>query len=90
MKNIQLSITREFKQHFNLFALFLFCCILLLIRAKITNSIFFFFLIWNLFLAYTPLAVTSLITNNISLIEKGAIYTLQYCVGYFYYLMHPT
>jgi len=70
MKSIQLSITREFKQHFNLFALSLFCCVLLLIRAKITNSIFFFFLIWNLFLAYTPLAVTSLITNNISLIEK--------------------
>jgi uncharacterized membrane protein len=70
MKSIQLSITREFKQHFNLFALSLFCCILLLIRAKITNSIFFFFLIWNLFLAYTPLAVTSLITNNISLIDK--------------------
>jgi uncharacterized membrane protein len=70
MKSIQLSITREFKQHFNLFALSLFCCVLLLIRAKITSSIFFFFLIWNLFLAYTPLALTSLITNNISLIEK--------------------
>jgi len=70
MKTIQLSITREFKQYFNLFALALFCCVLLLVRAKITNSIFFFFLIWNLFLAYSPLAVTSVLINHVNLIEK--------------------
>lgn len=50
-------------QHFdrnNIIALLLFslyCVLLLLIRAKISNSIFLFFLIWNLFLAFIPYAM---------------------------------
>lgn len=53
--------SREIRQHFQLFALAAFSVGLLLIRAKITQSIYFFFLIWNLFLAYTPLAVSSVL-----------------------------
>jgi len=80
MKNIKLFITREFKQHFILFSFVLFCIALLLIRAKITHSIFFFFLIWNLFLAYTPLALASVMMSKISLIEKPyCFYPLLLC-----------
>lgn len=63
-------ITRTFSRHYMLFVLAAFCISILLIRAKITHSVFFFFLIWNLFLAYTPLAVTTLIRNNSKLINK--------------------
>lgn len=66
----QTIITRTFGRHYLLFALAAFCVALLLVRAKITQSIFFFFLIWNLFLAYTPLAVTSLLFNRIRLVNK--------------------
>ncbi|MES2486679.1 MAG: DUF1361 domain-containing protein [Bacteroidota bacterium] len=70
MKNLQLTINREIRQYGLMFTLSLFCLGLLLIRAKITQSIFLFFLIWNLFLAYTPLAVSSLLINNITLVQK--------------------
>jgi len=70
MKTIRLTLTYEFKQYWLLFALSLFCAALLLVRAKITGSTYFFFLIWNLFLAYTPLGVTSIMMHRINLIEK--------------------
>lgn len=37
----------------------IYCVSLLLVRAKITNSIYLFFLIWNLFLAVIPYAISS-------------------------------
>lgn len=37
----------------------LYCLSLLLVRAKITHSIYLFFLIWNLFLALIPYAVST-------------------------------
>ncbi|WP_116789182.1 DUF1361 domain-containing protein [Flavobacterium psychrotrophum] len=58
---LKTNLSREIRQHFQLFALAAFSVGLLLIRAKMTQSIYFFFLIWNLFLAYTPLAVSSVI-----------------------------
>ena len=74
MKTIQLSIIKEFRQHFSLFILALFCLSLLLVRAKLTHSIYLFFLVWNLFLAYTPLAITSLMINRLNFIEKWYFY----------------
>lgn len=76
MKAIQSTLVREFRQHYQLFALALFCLSLLVVRAKLTHSIFMFFLIWNLFLAYTPLGITSMMLNRISLIEKWYFYPI--------------
>ena len=42
----------------------IYCLSLLLIRAKLTNSIYLFFLIWNLFLAVIPYAITTLLSVN--------------------------
>ncbi|NNT71731.1 DUF1361 domain-containing protein [Flavobacterium sp. IMCC34852] len=36
----------------------LYCLSLLLVRAKITNSVYLFFLIWNVFLAFIPYVIT--------------------------------
>jgi uncharacterized membrane protein len=74
MKTIQSGFINEFRQHFMLFALAVFCISLLLVRAKLTQSIYLFFLLWNLFLAYSPLAITSLIMHRINLIEKWYFY----------------
>lgn len=58
------TFTKTFSRHYILFILTAFCLALLLVRAKLTHSIFFFFLIWNLFLAYTPLAFTSVLKSK--------------------------
>jgi len=79
MKTTQSTVANEIRQHFMLFALALFCLALLLVRAKITQSIYLFFLIWNLFLAYTPLGLSSLIMNRINLIEKWYFYLAFGC-----------
>jgi len=79
MKTIQSTVANEIRQHFMLFALALFCLALLLVRAKITQSIYLFFLIWNLFLAYTPLGLSSLIMNRINIIEKWYFYPAFGC-----------
>jgi len=79
MKAIQSTIVHEFRQYFLLFALAVFCLALLLVRAKLTQSIYLFFLIWNLFLAYTPLGLSSLIMSRINLIEKWYFYPAFAC-----------
>lgn len=66
----QSFLTKTFSRHYMLFALAAFCVTLLLVRAKITQSIFFFFLIWNLFLAYTPLGLTSIMRQQNSQMKK--------------------
>jgi len=70
MKTLQITLTHQFKRYWLLFALAVFCLALLLVRAKITQDIYFFFLIWNLFLAYTPLALSALMIQRLNLIEK--------------------
>ena len=74
MKTIQSTFVNEFRQHFMVFTLALFCLALLLVRAKLTQSIYLFFLIWNLFLAYVPLGLTSLIINRVTIIEKWYLF----------------
>jgi uncharacterized membrane protein len=70
MKTIKAHLPQSIKQYPLLFLLAAFCIGILLVRAKITQSVFFFFLIWNLFLAYTPLGLVLLMRSNIVLIEK--------------------
>jgi len=74
MKTLQSTLVHEFRQHFLLFALAIFCLALMLVRAKLTQSIYLFFLIWNLFLAYTPLCLTSLMMSRVTIIEKWYFY----------------
>jgi uncharacterized membrane protein len=50
-----------------------YCMSLLLFRAKMTNSIYLFFLIWNLFLAIIPYAITSYISINAIVINNKLI-----------------
>lgn len=66
----QSFLTKTFSRHYMLFALAAFCVALLLVRAKITQSIFFFFLIWNLFLAYTPLGLSTIMHYKNRVIQK--------------------
>lgn len=42
----------------------IYCISLLLLRIKITNSFFYLFLVWNLFLAYIPFFISSIILQN--------------------------
>lgn len=70
----QTFLTKTFSRHYLLFALAAFCIALLLVRAKITQSIFFFFLIWNLFLAYTPLGLTTIMRQQTRLIKRSYIF----------------
>lgn len=70
MKTIKLLLPNAQLQHKTLFVLAAFCVSLLLVRAKLTNSFFFFFLIWNLFLAYVPLGLTTLLINKVQWIEN--------------------
>ncbi|MDV6168151.1 DUF1361 domain-containing protein [Flavobacterium sp. DG1-102-2] len=71
---IQTTASRIFSRHYILFALAAFCIALLLVRSKITHSIFFFFLIWNLFLAYTPLGLTSMLYSNLKITNTWYLY----------------
>lgn len=42
----------------------IYCISLLLLRIKIANSFFYLFLVWNLFLAYIPFFLSSIILQN--------------------------
>jgi uncharacterized membrane protein len=70
MKTTNIISTALMKQH-PLLLLAMFSISLLLIRAKLTQSVFFFFLIWNLFLAWLPLRLSSFIVSGKSLITKN-------------------
>ena len=52
MKTTTSIITKSIGEHLQLYLLAAFCLVILLIRAKATQSVFFFFLVWNLFLAF--------------------------------------
>lgn len=80
MKTFKLISVSQYRQPKLMFLLAGFCISLLLVRAKLTHSIFFFFLIWNLFLAYTPLALTTLLVSKVQWIEKKlSFYPLFLC-----------
>lgn len=60
----KISSSNRVKEHFSVIALSVFSIALLLVRVTITHSIFYLFLIWNLFLAFTPLAMSLLIISS--------------------------
>lgn len=47
-----------------------FCFLLLLIRVKVTQSVFFFFLIWNLFLAFIPYLISFFLFTSVNFQER--------------------
>lgn len=48
----------------HLLLLISFCILLWIIRVKLTHTLFYGFLIWNLFLAYIPYFISSLVKNR--------------------------
>lgn len=70
MKIIKQTLTFLHGRQQMMMLLAAFCISLLIVRAVLTQSLFFFFLIWNLFLAYLPLAITTILTNKVEWIEK--------------------
>lgn len=54
-----------------------YCISLLLVRAKLTNSVYLFFLIWNLFLAIIPYAITThLLTLDLQKTSKIKVFAI--------------
>lgn len=66
MKNLILLHNKDNRKNIALLLFTLYCMLLLLIRVKITNSIFLFFLIWNLFLAFIPYAMIMYLKTKLS------------------------
>ncbi|WP_291131986.1 DUF1361 domain-containing protein [Flavobacterium sp. UBA7682] len=70
--NIVLKLFNQNKKTNQLLLLYsIYCLSLLLVRAKLTNSIYLFFLIWNLFLALIPYVISShLLTLDLKKVSK--------------------
>lgn len=66
IKNLLLLKTKDNKNNIALLLFTFYCMLLLIIRAKITNSIFLFFLIWNLFLAFVPYGMIMYLKTKLS------------------------
>lgn len=55
-----------------------YCISLLLVRAKITNSVYLFFLIWNLFLSVIPYVISShLLSLDLKKVSKLRILAIS-------------
>lgn len=63
----------------------IYCFILLIVRVKLTHSIYMFFLVWNLFLAFVPYFFISYLKAHISL-QKSKIKTLMLLFGWLLFL----
>ncbi len=63
MKTIKTFIESEFKIVSILFTLSAFSIVLLMFRIKLTQSYYFLFLVWNLFLAGIPYVISSYLTT---------------------------
>lgn len=64
MNTIQFKIKSLTKGTNGLILLAAFCVALLVVRAKVTHSFFFFFLVWNLFLAWVPVGISTLMKKK--------------------------
>lgn len=80
MKSLQFYFNVKKKEIIVLSILSLFCLSLLLIRAKASNSIFFFFLIWNLFLGLLPYLISQFIFYSLNLREHQLLRTISLLV----------
>lgn len=70
MKTLQKLYNLNNKRHQLLIIMACYCISLLLIRAKVTQSVFYFFLIWNLFLAFVPYGIIILLKEHIKILEN--------------------
>jgi uncharacterized membrane protein len=70
MKTIHFYLQTKKREFLVLSVLSLFCLSLLLIRAKASNSIFFFFLIWNLFLGFLPYCISQMMLYSLKIREN--------------------
>lgn len=73
MKKLTYYLSTRKKEAVVLITLSAFCLLLLLIRAKVTQSVFFFFLVWNLVLGAVPYLISSVLATTISLQEKKGL-----------------
>ncbi|QTE22235.1 DUF1361 domain-containing protein [Polaribacter cellanae] len=70
---------RHLKKISNIHFLILFCLLLFVVRVKLTSSLFFGFLLWNLFLAIVPYAISSKVKKlNIKEISKPKLISLLF------------
>ncbi|MFP9098714.1 DUF1361 domain-containing protein [Flavobacterium sp. RHBU_24] len=67
---IKLKMSKPVRDNAVALALSAFSISLLLVRVTITHSIFYLFLAWNLFLAYTPLAMSILIISSQRILSR--------------------
>lgn len=63
MNHIKQHIFSQFKTFALLSVSIIFSIVLLMIRMKLTHSFFYLFLVWNLFLAVIPFAITTYLTS---------------------------
>ena len=65
-----------------LLVLCFYCALLLLFRVKIAQSVFYFFLVWNLFLAAIPYLLLQVAKQKIQLFENGKMRLLLFaCIA---------
>jgi uncharacterized membrane protein len=65
-----------------------FCIVLVTARVMYTGSIHFVFLVWNLFLAIIPYAITHFLTVKPSWIESKLKFTLAFIVWILFIPIH--
>jgi uncharacterized membrane protein len=65
MKTIRPNFPQTLTQQSPLLLFTAFCMAMLLVRAMAAHSLFYFFLVWNLFLAWTPFAITTIMKERI-------------------------
>lgn len=73
------------KQNSSLFLLSILSIVLLLLRVKITNSMYLLFLLWNLFLALIPYSISSYIKFNFS-IKRSNLKNLIYLISWLLFI----
>ncbi|MEE1898197.1 DUF1361 domain-containing protein [Flavobacterium rakeshii] len=70
MKTLKSVINDQFRNNALLITMACFAVCLLITRVAIARSEFYFFLAWNIFLAYVPLGITGYMIDRPHLIEK--------------------
>lgn len=78
MEQLKQLIIHRFKIISLLTVSIIFSIAILMIRMKLTHSFFYLFLVWNLFLAVIPFAITTYLVNN-SQLDKIRL-LLWFCV----------
>ncbi len=73
MKTVFQLIQLNQRVNYTLLAISMYCFGLLIVRAKVTQSVYLFFLIWNLVLAVIPYLISSIVTLHSNKIKNWKI-----------------